>query len=482
MLKLVRAGERTAVSCLQDCGIMSWAPDTPLRVPGMIKRASWVALLVLGVAASAGAVSARVATLTTLAPMLEPVLPSIVHVETESTVVVRQRLPFNDPFFRRFFRTPPPQQERRRDGSGSGVIIDAGKGHIITNSHVIHNAQNIVVTLSDGRRFDAELVGADAGTDIAILQIDAEALIEIRIGDSGKLRVGDFVVAVGNPFGLTQSVTSGIVSALGRSGLGIESYEDFIQTDASINRGNSGGALVNLDGELIGINTAILGSGGGNIGIGFAIPVNMAMEVAAQLLEFGEVKRGVLGVAIQSLTPDLAKAFGAERDYGVVISMIAPGSAAEVAALEVGDIVLSINGKPTKDVADMRNFIGLLRAGSEIEIEVLRGDRVMTVTAVIKERDKETIEGGKLDRRLQSAALQLVEPAEDLGVDHAVLVKSIDAGSLAHRQGLRSGDLILRVNRLRTESFDDFRRAILPARPILLQLHRDGRNLFIALR
>ncbi len=450
----------------------------PSGYPQVGALAVCAVLLVPGTAAS----NPGNAQLPTLAPMLESVLPSGVHIETESTILVPQRLPFQDPFFRRFFGESLPPQERKRGGSGSGVIIDAEQGHVITNHHVIRGAQNIVVALSDGRRFDAEVIGSDPGTDIAILKIDAEDLAEILIGDSERLRVGDFVVAIGNPFGLTQSVTSGIVSALGRSGLGIESYEDFIQTDASINRGNSGGALVNLAGELVGINTAILGPNGGNIGIGFAIPINMAMDVAGQLLEFGEVRRGLLGVAVQSLTPDLAKAFGTERDYGVVIAMVYPGSAAEKADLEVGDIVLSINGKPTRNVADMRNYIGLLRTGSKISIEVLRGDRILEITAMIEALKEETIEGEKLDQRLGGAVLQLTKAAADLDVEHVVLVKGIDPNSEVFQQGLRQGDLILTVARVHIDDFDDFRRAISPTQPILLQLHRGGRNLFLALR
>ena len=419
----------------------------------------------------------------TLAPMLEKVLPAVVHVETEATILVPSQSPFNDPFFRRFFGIPQQQQqERKRGGSGSGVIINADKGHVITNSHVIKGAQSIIVALSDSRRFEAKVVGSDPDTDIAILEIDANDLVEINIGNSDKLRVGDFVVAVGNPFGLTQSVTSGIVSGLGRSGLGIESYEDFIQTDASINRGNSGGALINLRGDLIGINTAILGPNGGNIGIGFAIPINMAIGIAEQLLEFGEVKRGLLGVSIQSLTPDLAKAFDTERDYGVVISMIYPESAAERAGLEVGDIVLTINNKPTKNVADMRNFIGLLRAGSKIMLEVLRGNRIIEVTAVIEERKKEIIKGKELDHRLNGTVLQIINLDENFNTHSAVLIKSIHPGSSAFKQGLREGDLILKVNRHSIESFTDFKKIILPERPILLQLYRNGRNLFLALK
>ena len=430
---------------------------------------------------SAGADVSKSVAGPTLAPMLEKVLPAVVHVETEATVLVERRTPFDDPFFRRFFGEPPRQQQRKRGGFGSGVIIDADKGHVITNSHVIAKAHNIVVALADGRRFEAEVVGSDPGTDIAILKIDAEDFIAIRIGDSEVLRVGDFVVAIGNPFGLGQSVTSGIVSGLGRSGLGIESYEDFIQTDAPINPGNSGGALINLRGDLIGINTAILGPNG-NIGIGFAIPVNMAMDVAEQLLEFGEVKRGLLGVSIQTLTPDLAKAFNAERDDGVVITMVSPDSAAERAGLEAGDIVLSINGKPTNTVADMRNFIGLLRIGSKITLEVLRGDNKMDITAVISDRKKTLLKGGEVDQRLAGILLQVVETDGHALRGDTILVKEIKTGSRVYRYGLREGDLIVAVNRRRVENFSEFRRALVRGRPILLRVHRGDRSLFLAVK
>ena len=449
--------------------------EIPVRFPAL------PALLLLLVHTDGGALPG--AGTPTLAPMLEKVVPSVVHVETEATVMVNERspFPFNDPFFERFFNVPPAQRrEEKRGGSGSGVIIDAARGHVITNNHVIDKAHNIVVTLHDGRRFDAEIIGTDPDTDVAILKIDADNLTEIVIGNSEALRVGDFVVAIGNPFGLGQSVTSGIVSGLGRSGLGIESYEDFIQTDASINRGNSGGAWIDLEGKLIGINTAILGPGG-NIGIGFAIPINMAMDVAGQLLEFGDIKRGLLGVSIQALTPDLAKAFEIERDYGVVISMVAPDSPAERAGLEVGDIVLSINDKPTRTVADMRNFIGLLRAGSKITLEVLRDERRMKVTAVIEEQKREIIKGERLDRRFAGTVLQLVE-TDDSPNDEAVLVKSIESDSAAYRGGLRKGDLIVGVNRVRVRSFGDFHKALARNRPILLRLERGGRSLFLALK
>ena len=416
----------------------------------------------------------------TLAPMLESVLPAVVHIETEARVVVR-RLPFDDPFLRRFFNVPEQPRREEKRGVGSGVIINADKGHVITNNHVVENADNITVSLPDGRRFDAELLGADPETDVAILKIDAHDLAEMRIGDAEKLKVGDFVVAIGNPFGLGQTVTSGIVSALGRSGLGIESIEDFIQTDAPINPGNSGGALINLKGELIGINTAIIGRQG-SIGIGFAIPVNMAMGIAEQLLEFGEIKRGILGVSIQTLTPDLAKAFATERDYGVVIAMVTPDSPAEKAGLEVGDIVLSINGKATRSVNDMRNFIGVLRTGSKIKLEVLRGEEKINMTAIIKERRKKTFDGEQLDRRLAGATLQLVEAEDHRAKGNAMLVKDLRYGSPAHEHGLQKGDLIMAVNKRRFEGFADVQRALVRGRPILLRLLRKGRSLFLALK
>lgn len=420
----------------------------------------------------------------TLAPILEEVIPTVVHIETKATVMMQRRFPFEDPFFRRFFNMPPQnQQPRKQGGAGSGVIIDRHKGYIITNSHVVRRADDIIVTLDDGRRYEAEVAGTDAGADIAILQIDADNLQQAKIGDSEKLRVGDFVLAIGNPFGLEQSVTLGIVSALGRNGLGIESYEDFIQTDASINPGNSGGALINLSGEVIGINTAILGSGGGNIGIGFAIPINMVMGITQQLLQYGEVKRGRLGVLVQSLTPDLAKAFGTDRNRGVVIAQVESDSAAEKAGLLSGDIVLSINGREVENASDMRNSIGLMRSGSEVNLTILRDDEVMAITATITAKNSSTIEGNTLSRKLDGTVLSIDQnTAAELGYP-AIVVKEINESSVSYRQGLRQGDLIISINKKQPHNFDSARRAISDDNaPILLHILREGRRLFIAIR
>ncbi len=417
----------------------------------------------------------------TLAPLLEKTLPSVVHIETQSTIVLRRKqLPF--PFGDFFAPIPPPAQERQRSGAGSGVIIDAKKGHIITNSHVIQKAKNIIVTLNDGRRFEAEILGQDPDTDIAVLQISADQLTEIKRGDSEQLRVGDFVLAIGNPFGLEQSVTSGIVSALGRSGLGIESYEDFIQTDASINPGNSGGALINLHGELIGINTAIYGPSGGNIGIGFAIPANMAFSVTEQLLQYGSVNRGKLGVAIQSLTSDLAKAFGVEQTSGAIITNIEKGSAAEEAGLQSGDIVLSINGKVVNNASDMRNFIGLLRAGTKISLDILRDEKQIRITATISPPKNLIVQGSKYHSKLSDTLLQVVTENDSPYHENGILVKQIRSASVAYRAGMREDDLIVAANRMRVTTIEELNEVIQNSTSILLNIHRGPRGLFIILK
>ena len=346
----------------------------------------WSALALLGaatllslepIAALAAAAIPAIggAAVPSLAPMLTRITPGVVNIAVQGRV--REQNPLlQDPFFRRFFNSPQGQaqtEERETQATGSGVIVDAAQGYVLTNGHVVENATRIEVTTKDNRRFTAHLIGRDAETDIAVLQIPATNLTAVPMGDSDKLQVGDFVLAIGNPFGLGQTVTSGIVSALGRSGLGIEGYEDFIQTDASINPGNSGGPLVNLLGECVGISTAILAPGGGNIGIGFAVPINMARRVMEQLVRYGEVKRGRIGVAIQDLTPDLAQAMHTAHTEGAVIARVDRGSPAERAGLHRGDLVVAVNGLPVRSGTQLRNTIGLTRINSNVDLTVDRG-------------------------------------------------------------------------------------------------------------
>ncbi len=358
------------------------------------------ALVALALAPAAGPLKARwpVALggdeLPTLAPLLEQVTPGVVNIATRGRVRLEQNPLFNDPFFRRFFEDPVfrrffqlPEQpvERETQSIGSGVIVDAGRGYVLTNHHVIANADEILVTLKNRRRLQAKLVGSDPATDVAVLKVEPNELSAVPLGDSNGLQVGDFVIAIGNPFGLGQTVTSGIVSALGRTGLGIEGYEDFIQTDASINPGNSGGALVNLRGELIGINTAIVGPSGGNIGIGFAIPVNMARRVMEQIVAYGAVRRGELGVVVQDLTPELAEGFRLDVAEGAVVTRVAPGSAADRAGLKRGDVIVALNGKAVRGASNLRTEIGLLRVGDKVRLTIVRAGRERDVQVEIGE-------------------------------------------------------------------------------------------------
>jgi Do/DeqQ family serine protease len=320
----------------------------------------------------------------TLAPVVSRITPGVVGISVRGRV--REDNPLlQDPMFRRFFNLQQQPVERETQATGSGVIVEAAQGYVLTNAHVVENASSIEVTTKDNRRLTAKLIGRDSDTDIAVLQIPAGGgLTAVPIGDSDRLQVGDFVLAIGNPFGLGQTVTSGIISALGRSGLGIEGYEDFIQTDASINPGNSGGPLVDLQGRVVGINTAILAPGGGNIGIGFAVPINMARQVMDQLVNYGEIKRGRIGVAIQDLTPDLAQALGTRHTQGAVIARVEPGSPAERAGLRTNDLVVAINGAPMRSGIELRNRVGLSRIGDEVELTVERGGAERDVTVRIE--------------------------------------------------------------------------------------------------
>jgi len=451
-------------------------------------RAMPLAALTLAVALIFAAGPARavapLAEMPTLAPMIAEVSPAVVNIAVSGTENVRNPL-FDDPFFKRFFERRGrefPQRKRRVRGQGSGVVIDAAEGHVITNHHVVEDADEIIVTLGDGREFEAELVGSDPEVDIALLQIPAEDLSTVTVGDSSRLRVGDFVVAIGNPFGLNQTVTSGIVSGLGRNDLGIESYEDFIQTDAAINRGNSGGALVNLRGELIGINTAILAPGGGSVGIGFAIPSNLALSLTGQILEHGKVRRGRLGVYIQDLDARLAEAFGLDNRSGALISRVEPDSPAEEAGLQSGDVVLSVDHRKVDSASDLRNIIGLMRVGQEARINFWRKGRMMNVDVLLRERRMQQVAGADLHHRLRGATLKELKPGED-GDDEGVQVAEVEEGSPAADAGLRGGDIIVSVNRLAVASLQQMREAVgLERGRLLLLIKRDESAFFLALR
>lgn len=324
--------------------------------------------------------------LPSLAPMIHRVAPAVVNIASQGRVRLRHNPLLNDPYFRRFFGLPEDQQEGRTESLGSGVIINAAKGYIVTNQHVVAQADHISVTLQDGRRFQATLVGADPETDIAVIRIPAHHLTALRLANSDHLRVGDFVVAIGNPYGLGQSVTAGIVSALGRSGLGIEGYEDFIQTDASINPGSSGGALVNLRGELVGLNTAILAPNGGSVGINFAIPSNMVRRLVAQLIRYGKLDRGQLGVVVTTLEPEQAAKLGATGVHGALITRIQRASPAAAAGLRPDDIIVAVQGQSIRDASGLRNAIGLLRVGQTVKLNIIRAGQPLQVTARIGRR------------------------------------------------------------------------------------------------
>ncbi len=422
--------------------------------------------------------------LPSLAPMLDRVIPGVVNISTRTRIQVQENPLLSDPFFRRFFDLPNMPRQRESQSLGSGVVVDAAKGYILTNHHVINKADEVTVTFRDGRSFVAKLVGTDPDTDVAVIQIQADKLTAVTLGDSSKLRVGDFVVAIGNPFGLGQTVTSGIVSALGRSGLGIEGYEDFIQTDASINPGNSGGALVNLRGELIGVNTAIVGPNGGNVGIGFAIPVNMTQDIMTQLIQFGEVRRGRLGVAMQDLTPELAKALNIKTLKGAIVAQVVPGSPADKAGLHVGDVVVSMDGRPVISAGEVRNIIGLMRIGDKVTMEVTRDGQRRSVKVAIAPPEQAKEPAIEISRRLGGAVLGPLEENHPLyGKVEGVLVLNVEPNSPAWNAGLRRGDLIVSANRQPVKNVSDLRNAAKQTDDrLLLNIRRGGGALFLLIQ
>ncbi len=421
-----------------------------------------------------------------LAPLVKESAPAVVIVATQGKLQQPQTQephPFFDhPFFERYFGERPNPQPRRPRAMGSGVIVDAENGYLLTNHHVIDNAEQITVALTDRREFEAEVVGADPETDIALLKIDADSLTALPFADSNELQVGDYVVAIGNPFGLGQTITAGIVSAVGRSGLSLESYEDFIQTDAAINVGNSGGALINLKGELVGINTAIFsGRVGGNIGIGFAIPINMARQIMDQLLTHGEIQRGRIGVQIQDLIPDLAEALGTSHERGAVVAQVIPGTPAEAAGIQIGDVIVEMNGEPVVGSSDLRNKVGLLRVGDAVRLTIERDGKPMTIELAVGERSEVALGAGSQIPQLEGVVLGPLTPSSPLHEEvEGVLVIEVEVDTPAWNAGLREGDVIVEVNRREVKSTDEILEAFegsVP--PLLLNIRRGDGARFI---
>ncbi|MBS0213821.1 MAG: Do family serine endopeptidase [Proteobacteria bacterium] len=405
--------------------------------------------------------------LPSLAPMLRTVMPAVVSIQSKHVVRVSNPLAA-DPFFRQFFGLPDMPAERVEQALGSGVVVDAARGLVLTNNHVVESADGIKVTLSDGRTVEGQLVGADPGTDVAVVRIPAQGLTALKIADSSQLQVGDFVVAVGNPFGLGQTVTSGIVSALGRSGLQGLGYQNMIQTDASINPGNSGGALVNLRGELIGINRAIYSPTGSSVGIGFAIPSDLARDVMGQLLANGKVVRGSLGVDAQDVNDRIARALNLPNARGALVARVYPGSAAQSAGVKVGDVVTAVNGQTIANAQGLHNAEGLASVGKPVTLQVLRNGRALTLSAALKvQADK--LNGGQLDARLQGAVFDdLPESLKQKGLT-GVVVAQVAPGSRASSNNLQAGDLVAQVNGTDVADLAALQ-AALAAKPARLQL------------
>jgi serine protease DegQ len=458
----------------------------------MFSRFAFLFLLSIGVAS--GPSAAQVVTaeadargIPTIAPLIDAVDDAVVNIAVVSERPAQMTPLFRDPFFQPFLPRLEELPPQRQMSAGSGVIINADGGFILTNNHVIENGDEIRVTLRDNRTYEAELIGRDPATDIAVLRIDADGLSEVSVGNSEDLLVGDFVVAIGNPFGLGQTVTSGIISALGRSGINPEGYEDFIQTDASINPGNSGGALITLDGNLVGINTAIIApNGGGNVGIGFAVPINMALAVMDQLVEFGEVQRGRLGVTIQNLTPDLAEALGVGTETGAIVNSVEPGTPAENAGLLTGDVIVAVNGETIEGSADLRQKIGLRRPGEVVEIAFVRDGERQSTEVALANAGSQNLAGRDRDGSDALAGVHLApldRAHSGWGEVEGVVVSEIAPGSRAARAGLEAGDVITAINRTPVTAVRDIDRALADAPgAVALTVWRDGRTQLIVLR
>ena len=452
------------------------------QFPLLFRHALLARHVLLGAAGIALAATTGASEKLTVAPVLKEVTPAVVNISVRGRRVQQNPL-LDDPIFRRFFNAPG-RRSVPIQGIGSGVIVDRDEGLVVTNHHVVNGAEEVVVTLQDRREFEATLVGSDPGTDVALLRIEADDLVELPPGDSDSLEVGDFVVAIGNPFGLGQTVTLGIVSALGRSGLGIEAYEDFIQTDASINRGNSGGALVDLDGQLVGINTAINSPSGGSVGIGFAVPTRMVTAVVEQLLEFGEVRRGVLGVVISNVSPDVAEGLGLDAATGAVVSQVMEGSPAEQADIRPYDVIVSIDGEEVEGAADLRNRVGLVRVGEEVVVGLLREGERLEKTVPIGEGQFASASGGTSSDRFAGAEFRDIGPQHPLaGEVRGVEVVRVEPGSGPARAGLREGDIVLAVNRRQVANTREFFEIVNEQdRALALYVQRGNTRTFIAMR
>ncbi len=443
-------------------------------------RLLWTTLLMSLVAASHGALPEAVdgEPLPSLAPLVKKVAPAVVNIRVSQTVE-NQSL-YGDEMFRRFFGIPDDQQGRSREvaSAGSGVIVDAENGYILTNHHVVENADKIQISLLNDDSLDAEVIGSDAPTDIALLKVDPENLTDVPIGDSDNVEVGDFVIAIGNPFGLGHTVTSGIVSALGRTGISRNGLEDFIQTDASINPGNSGGALVNMRGELVGINSAIISRTGGNVGIGFAVPSEIARSIMRQILDFGEVRRGLLGVTIQTIDEESAQALGTEIDHGALITGIEPGSAAEEAGLRVDDIIIGVDDRRIDDNRELANAIGLKGSGEDVEIEYVRDGRERTLVAELGRSTEQQISGSEIHQGLTGALFESAATTASDGIE----VESVEQGSPAAQRGLRAGDVITAVNRQPVQNLQQLGEISAGNRILFLLVRRGDRQLMLQIR
>ena len=415
------------------------------------------------------------ALVTSLAPLVKTVAPAVVNIRVSQTV--KSRSPYDDEMFRRFFGAPnTPNNSREVQSAGSGVIVDAKNGYILTNHHVVSGADKIQISLIDENTLDAEIIGSDPATDIAVLKVEAENLTDIDIGDSDQVEVGDFVIAIGNPFGLGNTVTSGIVSALGRTGISSSGYEDFIQTDASINPGNSGGALVNMQGELVGINSAIISRSGGNVGIGFAVPSEIAQSIMSQLLDFGEVRRGLLGVSIHTIDEENAEILGVESKSGAMITAIEPGSAAEEAGLRVEDIIIRVNDERISNARDLQNAIGLKGSGERVTIEFIRQSNKLETNAVLGQQKIARQIGSDIHPGLVGA--QFSSSANKVGVE----VTDVESGSPADQRGLEKGDLIVAVNRMRVENIQQLESIAQNNDILYLMFERENRTLILRIQ